>query len=138
MRRWLILLLALGLTGCGGGTGKVKGKLVNGGEPVGPPAGEQLMLIFHLLGPDDKPEVGKLYPIGVGPDGSFELVAAGGQLPPGKYMLTLDIMPLGDSPPGWRSKLPFQGKFTLPDSPLRADVVGGRNSLVVDLAKPAG
>ena len=49
----------------------------------------QAHLEFIPLDADDKPQPGKAYTAGVNEDGSFEVLASGGELPPGKYQVTI-------------------------------------------------
>jgi len=70
-----------------------------------------------------------MYSALIGPDGTFELVAAGGSVPPGMYRVSLDIVIPGKA--GERFK-PFAGT----GSPLRRELKPGSNDLVIDLSKP--
>src|SRR4051794_31426964 len=82
------LLGALLLCGCGGGKAKVKGRLVENGQAQ-KFAPQQAHLEFIPLDADDKPQQGKSFTAGVNEDGSFEVLASGGELPPGKYQVTI-------------------------------------------------
>jgi hypothetical protein len=130
--RSLLLLIALAvcLSGCGSSQGRVKGQVVENGQPVS--IDGQAALMFYLLGDDGKPNPAKSYPIPLNPDGSFELVASGGELPPGKYMVTFDINPMSAG-----SLARFKGRFPYPDSPLRQEVKPGTNTVTVDLGQAA-
>jgi hypothetical protein len=120
-------VLALIVTGCGSGMAKVKGKIVENGQPKSFGA-FSASIQFTLIGPDGKPDTTKMYSAVVDQDGSFELVASGGELPAGTYQVAIE-MPLkkGDRP-----------QFAGPNSPLRRELKSGSNDLTIDLAKPEG
>jgi len=119
------------LVGCGNGQGRVKGQVVENGQPV--PIDGQAALMFYLLGPDGKPDPAKSYPIPLNKDGSFELVASGGELPPGKYLVSMEV----NAPKAAEGLGRFKGRFPYPDSPLRIEVKPGSNDVKVDLSQPA-
>ena len=66
------------LCGCGGGKAKVKGRIVENGQAQKFKA-NQAHLEFIPLDADDKPQPGKAYTAGVNEDGSFEVLASGGE-----------------------------------------------------------
>jgi hypothetical protein len=133
MRRGLsAALVALAAAGCGGDAGKVKGRVVENGQPLQIPA--QAAIMFTLVGPDDKPDPSRSYTMNIGPDGTFELLASGGQLPPGKYMVTVETT-APKAPTGFGK---YKETYRYPTSTLRQEVKAGQNEIVIDLAKPNG
>ena len=131
--RTLSLLLALAaasVLGCGGTTGKVKGRVVEDGKPV--TIDGEAALMFFLLDEAGKPDHAKSFPMTLAKDGSFELAASGGELPPGKYLVTMEV----NAPKSTKGLGKYKGRFSLHDSPLRQEVKAGRNDLTVEL-KPA-
>jgi len=130
MRRVLpaaVLAALFAVAGCGGGMAKVKGKLVENGEPKAF-APFSASVQFAKIGDDGKPDETKMYSAIVNADGTFELVASGGQLPAGMYQVVIE-MPVK---PGQRQ--PFAAHV----SPIRRDLKSGQNDLTIDLAKPEG
>src|SRR5947209_1386810 len=128
MRKLIICaLLAACTLGCGGGKGRVKGRVVENGSPV--TVEGQAAVMFYLIGEDGKPDPTRGYPVPLNEDGSFELVASGGQVPPGNYLITVEV----NGPKSATGMGRFKGRFSYPDSPLRQEVKGGRNNLTVDL-----
>lgn len=128
--RILSLLLALAAAsalGCGGTTGKVKGRVVEDGKPVA--IDGQAALMFYLLDAGGKPDHAKSYPMTLSKDGSFELAASGGEMPPGTYLVTMEI----NAPKSAKGLGKYKGRFGLPDSPLRQEVKAGKNELTVEL-----
>lgn len=113
--------------GCGGGMATVKGKLVENGQPKAFGA-FSASVQFARIGDDGKPDPTRLYSAIVNPDGTFELVASGGELPAGTYQVAID-MPVkkGGSRP-----------FAPPTSSLRRELKSGPNDFTIDLAKPEG
>ena len=129
---FLLFAFAVAFTlGCGGGVGKVKGRVVEGGQPV--TIDGQAALMFYLIGADGKPDHAKSYPMTLSKDGSFEMVASGGEVPPGTYLVTLEVNATKSSTGLGK----YKGRFNLQDSPLRQEVKAGKNELTIDLAKPA-
>ena len=127
--RFALLFLPLLLAGCGGsGPARVKGQLTENGQPKAMPAGTSSVL-FTLVDPDGKPDAGKSYTAVVNADGTFEVVASGGELPPGTYIVSIQV----------RGKLAglARGLSGL-DSPIRRELKPGQNDLVIDLTNPTG
>src|SRR5262245_50213864 len=93
MRRVMILfaLGALAAGGCGTNMAKVKGRLISHDQPMTFPA-TQVAVSFSPIGPDGKPDPAKSYTCVVNEDGSFELVASGGELPAGSYQVSIQAM----------------------------------------------
>jgi hypothetical protein len=124
----LVALAALAAGGCGEQKSRVGGRLVNNGQPITVPA-SQVAVTLTPLTADGKPNPGASYTMKVKEDGTFELVASGGQLPPGTYQVS--ILASG--------KLAEQVKpFAGDASPIRREIKPGPNDLVIDLAKPSG
>jgi hypothetical protein len=128
-RRALMALALLALAaGCGSGKARVKGRLVENGQPQKFGA-TQVALEFVPLGADGKPEQGKSYTAVVNEDGTFEVVASGGELPPGTYQVAVTAM--GTLRTKYRA-------FAAPTSAIRREIKAGKNDLTIDLAKPEG
>jgi hypothetical protein len=109
--------------GCGGGVGRVKGQVVEGGKPL--PVEGQVALMFELIGPDGKPDEIKSYPVPLNKDGSFELVASGGTVPPGTYRVTVQV----------NGRKEASGIARYKGQSLTQEVKAGSNNLTIDLAK---
>jgi hypothetical protein len=123
-----VALVALATSGCGGGMAKVKGRLVSNGQPMTVP-GMTVGVVFTPVGADDKPNPTKAYTAVVNEDGSFELVASGGEFPAGKYQVAITAT----------GKMAAQLKaFAGPNSPIRREFKSGENDIVIDVAKPDG
>lgn len=118
--------------GCGNPDSRLKGRVVEDGQPV--QVAGQAALMFTLLGAGDQPDASKSYTANLNPDGSFEMVASGGRLPPGRYMVTIEMPPAQ----GKAGLAKYREVYRFPKSSLRADVTVGENDVTVDLAKPAG
>lgn len=130
--RYAILLTALaGLLagGCGGeAKAKVKGKLVSNGAPMSFPA-TQAAVSLSPVGADGKPDPAKAFTAVVNEDGSFEVLASGGELPAGTYQVSIQAM----------GKLGQQLKgFAGANSPVRRELKPGANDITIDVAKPDG
>ena len=117
-----VALLALVAGGCGSGMAKVKGHVLENGQPKSF-AGIQAGVMLTLLGPDGKPDPNKSFTAVLGADGSFEVVASGGELPPGMYLVTLNI--------------PGKGGEKYRAFSARQELKSGTNDLTIDLAKPS-
>jgi hypothetical protein len=125
MKRMLLgLTLALLVIGCGGGKARVKGRVVDNGQPMTfPPTTAAIELT--PIGADGKPDVSAVFTAVVNEDGTFEVFASGGELPPGQYEI----------------KVTGYGKLAtrLKAVPaLRRELKGGTNDLTIDLSKPEG
>lgn len=133
MRRSLFGVLVVVLAGCGGSDpARVKGRVVDGGQPVVVPQGEAPgAIILSPVGPDGTPDRAKLYTASLAADGAFELIASGGSVPPGNYQLSIEVPVKGKA--GEKFK-PFSGA----QSPIRRELKPGQNDLTLDLANPNG
>ena len=112
-------LLVVMIAGCGNGLGKVKGRIVENGQPkTFPPTSHSVELT--LLGPSGQPDTMKTFTAVVDADGTFEVHASGGQVPPGAYQITI------------------QGPYTKkgPKAAATRDIKSGDNEITLDLAKP--
>ena len=90
-------------------------------------APNQAHLEFIPLDADDKPQPGKSFTAGVNEDGSFEVLASGGELPPGKYQVAITA----------RGNLATKyERFAPPNSPLRHEVKAGANDFTFDETIP--
>jgi hypothetical protein len=125
MIRALTLGLLLAVTsGCGGGgEAKVKGRLVENGQPLSIQG--QASLVLVPKGTESRAS----YAVNVNEDGSFELVASGGSVPPGTYEVTLEVNASGSSP-----MARLKGKVIKVPMELKP----GTNELTIDVAKPNG
>ena len=131
---FLLVVLAACAVGCGPAQGRIKGRVVENGEPIvapGQAADGQAALMFYLIGADGKPNPSKAYPIPLSPDGTFELVASGGAVPPGIYLVTFEV----NAPKSAKGIGRFKGRYSYPDSTLRHEVKAGANEVTIDLAK---
>lgn len=118
-----VALALLTLTGCGGGdVGRVKGRLTDNGQPVTFATGAQAAVVFQLLTPGGTPDLTKTYTMMLTPEGTFELIASAGELPPGTYQVKLDVA----GKEGARFK-----KFS-----TKREVKAGENVIELDLARP--
>lgn len=115
-------LVCLFVCGCGASVGKVKGKLTENGQPLSFAPGAQASVVFTLLGADGQPDKLHAYTMMLEPDGSFELRASGGELPPGNYKVTLDV--------AGKDNAKFK-RFS-----AKREVKAGDNAIDLDLAKP--
>lgn len=131
MRKYILLaLLAACAFGCGSSKGRVTGKIVENGNPI--KVEGQAAVMFYLIGEDGKPDINKGYPVPLNEDGTFELIASGGQVPPGTYLITVEV----NGPKSTTGMGRFKGRFPFPDSPLRQEVKAGRNNVTIDLGQP--
>jgi hypothetical protein len=135
-----VLLIAVGAgllvgCGCGGGPARVKGRVVENGQPVVLEPGEQASVVFY---PDAGGKPGdRAYAAGVNPDGTFELVASGGELPPGSYLVSLEVNPGNQEakkPKSVTGIARFKDRYKL----VKWELKPGTNDLTIDLAKPTG
>jgi len=119
------------LAGCGGPTFvKVKGKFVDGGQPVAPDANRSYNLVFV---PKDKGE----REIGLvnNPEGEFELLGRDGRgLSPGKYQVQMQVT---DPSPSKRMQ-PLIRRFANDQSPIVVDISEKPEPLVIDIAAYKG
>jgi hypothetical protein len=119
-------LLAFALVGCGSGKARVKGRLVENGQAL-TFAPTSAAVELTLLKEDGTPDPTKVTTAVVDTDGSFEVVASGGEVPIGTYAIGLKL------------PAPLQRKYAKlspPASPIRRKVAAGSNDLTIDLAKP--
>lgn len=114
------------LVGCGGGTARVKGQILENGQPKAFP-GMQASVAFTPVGADGKLETSKSYSAMLNSDGKFEVIASGGELPPGNYAVSIQAV--------GKANEQFKG-FGATDSPIRREVKPGQNDFQIDLAKP--
>ena len=123
----ILVLFTLFIGGCSETKATVKGKLVENGKSMSFES-NQAALQLTLVGPDGKLDTKHSYTAVVNADGSFEVVASGGELLLGKYQVAVQF----------RGGDPKYKAFAAPDSPLRRELKAGRNELIIDLAKPEG
>lgn len=132
MTRAIVVFAALGLAGCGGGgSAKIKGKVLENGQPV--TVAGQASLVFSPVGPDGKAGA-KAYAAGLNSDGTFELVASGGEVPPGDYVVSFEFSGgkgSAESPAGL-------AKYRATFKNVKQTLAPGANDLTFDLAKPNG
>lgn len=125
--RNLILSVALSAAvvalGCSSKAGRVKGQVVENGSPV--KVQGQAALMFDLVGPDGKADPTKGYPVPLNPDGSFELVASGGDVPPGTYRVTVQV----------NGPKAASGIFHYKGQSLTQEVKAGSNNLTIELTQ---
>jgi len=132
MTRVTVLVVALLLAGCGGGgPAKIKGRVLENGQPVS--VAGQASLVFSPAGPDGKAGP-KAYAAGLNPDGTFELVASGGEVAPGEYVVSFEVSGgkgFGAAPTGL-------AKYRDTFKNVKQTLASGVNDLTFDLAKPGG
>jgi hypothetical protein len=141
--RWVLLATGLGvalsLPGCGGGGGnklRVKGRLLDNGQPLKvptegiPPGDRGIRVTFYPMFEGEEtpdPEVAV-----VNPDGAtFEVPGKDGKgITPGKYRISIQL--------GARGRPDLLNDAFGPDtSPIIREVTG-EDDMVVDIKKPAG
>lgn len=133
MRRivpWVYFAAALGVivAGCGPDKARITGRVFDNNQPVAVPAsGDPQSIVFTSLGGDAG--AGRMYTAALNPDGTFELVAAGGSVPPGEYRVSFNVILPGK---GGEKFKRFRGE----GSPIRRELKPGPNDLSIDLAKP--
>jgi len=131
MKRLLPVVAGVALlaAGCGGGMAKVKGQIVDGGQPLTFPSNTASVQLSPI-GEDGKADMSKVYGCVVNGDGSFELLASGGEVPAGKYQVSVEIT----------AKQGFERakQFSASAKPLVREFKSGPNELVIDLSKPEG
>ena len=132
MTRVTAIGAALLLAGCGGGgPAKIKGRVLENGQPV--TVAGQASLVFSPVGPDGKAGA-KAYAAGLNPDGTFELVASGGEVPPGDYVVSFEFSGgkgTGAAPTGL-------AKYREMFKNVKQTLSPGVNDLTFDLARPNG
>ncbi len=142
----ILVCSAFAIAGCGENAGKLKGTVVDGGKPVGS-EGQQVSLSFHPMKPDGSFDPSNCSTAVLNTDASFEFVASGGTLPPGKYKVVISSVGSAEGPPALgkekkkKSEKPadrFAGHSTFATSKLTVTVEPGKNEVVLDLSKPAG
>lgn len=116
-------LAVLCLAGCGGpDMAKVKGQILEGGQPKSfPPTSHSVEIA--AVDASDKADPAKTYTAVVNADGTFEMLASGGQLPPGRYLFTV------------RGPTIKKKGIEAPQGAIR-ELKGGENAITIDLAKP--
>ena len=121
--RYVILALALFsilIAGCSPGTGKVKGQIVENGQPKTFPASSHA-IEMSMIGANGEPDNMKSFTAVVETDGTFEVLASGGQVPPGSYRVSVQG--------------PSTKKLTAKVA-VKREIVIGDNDITIDLAKP--
>lgn len=142
----LILLVALGVTGCGSNV-RVTGKVSKGGQPVNPVKGMHMAVGFHPVAEADggKSKEPDLYAANVKDDGTFDVPGVDGDgIPPGKYRVSV-ILSTGRDRSGAKKtgnvdtseKDILNGAFGPDNSPIIREVKSS-TYLEIDLDKPVG
>jgi hypothetical protein len=125
---YLTAALVVVLAGCGTDPARIKGRVLDNGQPLSVPgSGAPQSIVFESLG--GEAGAGRMYSAMLNPDGTFELVAAGGSVPPGEYRVSFDVTLPGKD--GEKFK-----RFRGSGSPLRRELKPGSNDLTIDLSKP--
>jgi len=129
--RSTILIVIPFVAGCGGSSvAMLKGRLVDNGQPFAlPPGAGNVGIVFELLDAEGNPVGLKMYIALVNHDGTFAVVASGGELPVGEYRVGID---------GNSAKVPQFGLFLLPVTKAKITLKPGSNDVNFDLAKPNG
>ena len=118
----LVALLAGLCSGCSEGKARVKGKIVENSQPMTFGA-NQAALELTPIGPGGEADSNKMVGAVVNADGTFEVVASGGELPPGKYQIA------------FRGYGKLESKYKAVP-PFQRELKSGTNELTLDLAKP--
>lgn len=124
-----LALVALAATGCAAPPAKVKGRLVSNGEPLS--VSGQVGITLTLLDAAGKATLTS-YTSVVNPDGTFDVVVSGGELPPGLYQVSL--VAVGKAAGQFKSNPDIVGD----KSPVRRELKPGPNEVTIDVAKPGG
>ena len=115
-------ILALATAGCGGSpTAKVKGQILENGQPKSFPPSSHAVEIAPIS-VAGVPDNSKMFTAVVNADGSFEVLASGGELPLGNYVFTVrgsSAGKKGTQPPG-----------------AKRELKSGLNTITLDVAKP--
>ena len=118
MQRAILFALLLGfLAGCGDRPARVKGQILENGQPKACPS-YTASITFTPAGTDATKGVSFTSPIN--PDGTFQVLVSGGDLPPGKYEIAVQLRASGKGVP----------------TTFRRELKPGSNDLSFDLAKP--
>jgi len=122
------LCVPLWLAGCGSATtATITGKIVDNGQPRQYQP-TQAAVQLTLVGPGGKLDENRSFTAVVNPDGTFQVISSGGEIPVGTYQVAIQI----------RDEDPKYKAFAAPESQVRREIKPGRNELVLDLSKPAG
>jgi hypothetical protein len=115
--------------GCAGGPGKVKGQVLENGQPAAfPPM--QASVQLAPVGPDGRADWnGTVYTAVLGADGTFEVVASGGEVPPGQYLIAIEQTGKPE---------PRLAGFSTTKTVVKREIKAGQNTLTIDLARPEG
>jgi hypothetical protein len=90
--RTLFLLTCLALfAGCGDTNSRVKGELIENGQPASFPPGAMAGVVLRPLDAQNRPSETTAYKAVVTPAGSFEWVGGNGELPTGGYQFSLEL-----------------------------------------------
>jgi hypothetical protein len=109
------------LTGCGGGTTKATGKVVQNGQPV--TVSEKGMIQITFFKAEDTTGADP-YPVDPKPDGTFEVVGKERKgVPPGKYRVSVAVFDPYVSG-GGNDKL--GGRYRRENTTLTVDVASGK------------
>ena len=123
--RVLLITLLLVASGCGGSASRMKGELVENGQPATFPPGAMPGVVLRPLDGRGRPSETITYKSVVSPGGAFEWVGGNGELPSGGYQFSLELSG------SVRDKYPH---LTAAASRKRIDLKPGVNLLVVDIA----
>ena len=126
-----VLAVALAAGGCGPTMLKTKGRLVQGGEPFRPAAGEIVRVMFvPQLGEGEVVKdyyMAEFHPA----DGTFQVVGKDGRgMPPGKYRITIEYLKKRNDV--------FNGAFDEDHSPFVREINASTPELTLDLSNPQG
>jgi hypothetical protein len=126
-----LVLVALGLAGCGNRMYPVKGTVT---LEDGTPLSKGLIIFERVDGGPPLTARGDIQP-----DGSYQLSTTkpGDGVPPGKYKVLINPLDLSDVPDEQKN-LPFDAKYlSLANSGLEYEVKAGPNEYPIKLARPA-
>lgn len=122
MKRMLFSALALAVlvAGCAPGKARVKGRVTEGGQPASfPPTAAAIQL--SPIGSDGEPDPARAFTAVVNEDGTWEVLASGGELPTGQYEVAFQAY----------GKLKNKYKPTA----VRQELKAGMNEVTIDVTK---
>ena len=128
--RFICMAIAAGFcilaAGCNDGMLRTKGRLLKGGQPFIPQAGEFIEITFVPILPDGKPPADFYFAEVDQATGVFRPFGKNGKgMPPGKYRVAVELMK--------KKKDLLGGKFNAEKSPFVFDVEANSSEIVIDL-----
>jgi len=135
--RTLSLVVCFFVIGCSDSSkATLKGQLFTApGQKLTLAENEQAFLSFVKLNDAGQLDPNFNFPCMVKPDGEYEMVASGGELPPGQYRVSLEVQITKSVNKQGTPKMVdrFNGKLSRDRSNVKVEVKPGANDLPVDL-----